>query len=75
MRNHFKQLLLAFSLIALLGLCTGCGDGGDYRRTLESGQQKYLTGQPMTKQEYNAVKNFNNWKSNQGTKTYNQWGD
>ena len=69
-----KRIALVVSLLALMLLCTGCGSDDSYRRTLESGQAKYRSGQPMTKQEYNAVKNFNNWKANQGSKTYDQWG-
>ena len=29
----------------------------------------------MTKEEYNAVKGFNEWKSKQGSKTYSDWDD
>ena len=27
----------------------------------------------MTKQEYNAVKSFNDWRDKQTDKTYDQW--
>lgn len=60
-------LLLCF----LFGSCSNSSD--EYRKTLESGQQKYYSGDSMTKEEYNAVKNFNEWKSNQTPKTYNEW--
>ena len=47
----------------------------DYRKTLEEGQRKYYSGEKMTKEEYNAVKGFNEWKSKQGSKTYSDWDD
>lgn len=72
MKTRFKWIVLAACLLVMLLFCTGCSDDS-YRQTLESGQRKAYSGQPMTKQEYNAVKNFNKWKANQGSKTYDQW--
>ena len=58
--------------ILLLGSCGSSADD-DYRQTLESGQRKYYSGESMTRDEYNAVKSFNNWKSKQGEKSYSEW--
>ena len=66
-------ILAMLIAVALLGGCTSSSKDS-YKDTLVSGQKKYYSGQPMTKQEYNAVKNFNKWKSSQGSKTYDQWG-
>ncbi len=35
--------------------------------------KKYYNGDPMTKEEHDAVKGFNEWKNNQGEKTYDKW--
>lgn len=48
-------------------------DQEQYRNTLESGQQKYYNGESMTQEEYNAVKDFNNWKDKQGEHAYDDW--
>ena len=67
-------LLVLFSAIVGAGYSDGLSNAeNDYRRTLESGQKKYYSGQKMTKEEYNAVKSFNDWKSKQGTKKYSDW--
>lgn len=58
-------------VIWLLGSCSASfnesrkRDQEKYRRTLESGQQKYYNGESMTQEERKAVEDFNNWKSNQ----------
>ena len=68
-------LAVAIVLIVLLFAIGACSSDSkdDYRRTLESGQRKYYTGEKMTREEYNAVKSFNNWKSKQGSKSYSDW--
>ena len=72
-KNSIWSVIGAFALILILiGACSSDSDD-DYRKTLESGRAKYYTGQEMTREEYNAVKSFNKWKSNQGTKTYSDW--
>jgi len=58
--------------ILLLGSC-GSSSDDDFRQTLESGQRKYYSGESMTRDEYNAVKGFNDWKSKQGEKSYSDW--
>ncbi len=70
-----KKRIVIFA-IAVLTVCflTGCGGGDSYRDTLESGLNKYYSGQKMSKSEYNAVKSFNNWKAKQGSKSYSNWG-
>ena len=65
-------VILVVIAILLLGSC-GSSSDDDYRETLESGQRKYYTGEDMTKEEYDAVKSFNKWKSKQGEKSYSEW--
>lgn len=67
---------IALFIIAALSACflSGCGSDDSYRDTLTSGLNKYHSGQSMSKSEYNAVKSYNNWKSNQGSKSYSEWG-
>lgn len=67
-------IIAGIIILVILTLLSG-GSDDSYRQTLESGQKKYYSGQPMTKQEYNAVKGFNKWKSSQGSKTYSEWGN
>ena len=71
-----KNRLLIIATIAIIALTlTGCSSSSDsYRDTLNSGLEKYATGGKMTKQEYNAVKSFNDWRDKQGGKTYDDWG-
>ena len=45
----------------------------DYKDTLNSGMEKYYSGEKMTEKEYKAVKGFNEWKSKQGSKSYSDW--
>ena len=72
--NKGTGIIIAIVIIALLALFGSCSNSDDdYRNTLESGQRKYYSGEKMTKEEYNAVKGFNKWKSNQGSKTYSDW--
>ena len=63
-------------LLAVLAACslTGCGSDDSYRDTLNSGLNKYYSGESMSRSEYNAVRSFNDWKSKQGSKTYDDWG-
>ncbi len=71
--SYMCKCITAFITIFLILNClTGCTNDS-YRETLESGQEKYYSGKPMTEKEYNAVKGFNDWKSKQSSKTYNEW--
>lgn len=54
---------------------TSCNNDDEYRKTLQSGYEKYLNGEDMSREEYNAVKSFNDWKAKQGEKSYNEWDD
>ena len=54
-------------------MLAGCGSNDDFEDTLNSGLEKYQSGETMTKQEYNAVKSFNDWRDKQTDKTYDQW--
>lgn len=66
-------VILAIGVSSLF-ILTGCSSSSDsYRDTLNSGLSKYYSGSSMTRQEYNAVKSYNNWKSKQGSKTYSEW--
>ena len=67
--------LLVIALIALLGSCSGSSSKSEdtYRKNLESGYQKYILNEPMSKEEHDAVENFNNWKSDQQDKRYDEW--
>ena len=67
-------ILICVAIIGILVLAVG-GSDDSYGKILESGQRKYYSGQPMTQQEYNAVKGFNKWKDSQGSKTYDNWGN
>lgn len=68
-RNIIALLIGLFSILML----AGCGSYDDYEDTLNSGLEKYQSGETMTKQEYNAVKSFNDWCDKQTDKTYDQW--
>lgn len=69
-------LIAFFSLLALIGSGSGGSSSNDtYRQNLESGYEKYQKGEKMTREEYNAVKNFNDWKDKQGEKTYSDWNN
>ncbi len=74
MGKRKKGVLLFVAAGVMAAFLTACGNDNSYRDTLESGLNKYYTGQQMSRSEYNAVKSFNNWKSKQGTKTYSDWG-
>lgn len=68
-RNIIALLIGLFSILML----AGCGSNDDFEDTLNSGLEKYQSGKTMTKQEYNAVKSFNDWRDKQTDKTYDQW--
>lgn len=64
-------------IIGILGgtvALTACGSD-EYEQTLKSGYQKYQTGQQMTREEYNAVKSFNDWKYKNSDHTYSEWNN
>ena len=75
MKRIVVLFLLAGLLVALLTGLTACSSDDSYRQTLNSGIQKYQRGEAMSREEYNAVKGFNEWRSNQGEKTYSAWGN
>ena len=68
-RNIIALLIGLFSILML----AGCGSNDDFEDTLNRGLEKYQSGETMTKQEYNAVKSFNDWRDKQTDKTYDQW--
>lgn len=67
-------IILIILLVAGIGSCGGDNDD-EYKKMLESGQEKYYNGEPMTREEYDAVNSFNEWKDKQGSKTYDEWDD
>ena len=69
-KRVLKMLLSGIMLVCFL---SGCGGETQYDRDYKSGMEKYRSGQKMTEGEANAVKNFLDWKSKQGEKTYNEW--
>ena len=71
--SKFGIVIVVIVLLVLLGSCVGGNSDDEYRKTLESGQRKYYSGESMTRDEYNAVKGFNDWKSKQGEKSYSDW--
>jgi len=64
-------VLIIIVLLALIGSCSKSND--TYEKNLKSGMEKYYSGSPMTKEEHDAVQDYNEWKSNQGEKNYDKW--
>lgn len=60
-------------MLLAVGMFSGCSSNDDYKDTLNSGMEKYYSGEKMTEKEYKAVKGFNEWKSKQGSKSYSDW--
>ncbi len=74
MRKKFiKGIVLTLTCVGMMGLFTACSSDDEYRDTLNSGLDKYYNNEDMTKQEHDAVENFNNWKDKQGEKKYSDW--
>ena len=55
----------------VIGIKLFTGKGSEI--TLNSGIEKYNSGESMSEKEYNAVKNYNNGKDSQGEKSYSDW--
>lgn len=68
-----KRILLAVMSVMSIVLLVGCGGETQYDRDFKSGMEKYNSGAKMTEGEAKAVKNFKDWQSKQGEKTYNEW--
>ena len=71
--KKFIKFIIVGVMVPIISLFGGCSSDDEYENTLKSGYSKYLNGDSMTREEYNAVKGFNNWKSKQGEKTYDEW--
>ena len=70
----FGIIGVIIAIIVLFAIIGSCGKSNDsYKETLNNGLEKYYNGDPMTKEEHDAVQNFNEWKNNQGEKTYDKW--
>lgn len=70
-------ILVIIGIVIILSLLGSCSSGGSskYENDLNNGLNKYYNGEKMNEDEYNAVKNFNDWKEKQGEKTYDDWDD
>ena len=70
----FTGLIIVIAIIA--GVSTW-GDSESSRQkqadTLKSGLTKYYSGESMSKDEYNTVKSFNEWKYKNSNHTYDSW--
>ena len=70
--KRVKKFFAGSVFVVMMSLSlVGCTN--DYEDTLKSGIEKYDNGETMTEEEYNAVKNFNEWSDKQGEKTYDEW--
>ena len=76
MNKKTSSAIIAFA-IAIGVLLTSCGKpvswDSEYGKTLKSGIEKYNNGEPMTKQEYNAVKDYKEWEEKNSEQTYDSW--
>lgn len=70
MKKYFVMLLV--SVLSIGCLCS-CTHEDEYRKTLESGYEKYQNGEDMSKEEYEAVKSFNDWKEDNSEQSYDDW--
>lgn len=69
-----KWIIIIGIIVVFLAIVGSCDDSeSDYRKTLESGTKKYYSGESMTKEEYEAVKDFNEWMDDQKDKSYDEW--
>lgn len=74
-RNVIYKAILVVGILCSAVIMSACGGSDSYEQTLKSGYQKYQTGQQMTREEYNAVKSFNDWKYKNSSHTYNDWNN
>lgn len=75
LNKRMKKVFVQIVAVAMFSLMlVGCTDTeSEYDKALKSGFEKYQNGEIMTEQEYNAVKDFNEWADKQGEKTYEEW--
>lgn len=62
-------------VLCMLSQCSQGSGNSSYENNLRSGYSKYQNGESMSKDEYNAVKDFNNWREKQREKKYSDWDD
>ena len=77
-KNGSSPLLVVAVFILLLvalGSCGGSSSDDSYKETLNNGLEKYYNGDEMTKEEYDAVKSYNNWKYKNSDHDYDSWDD
>lgn len=71
-----RRILLICSLIIGVTLSlTACNEDREreQRQRLESAYEKELNNEPMSEEEYNALKSFHDWEDKQNGKTYDEW--
>ena len=76
--NGGSFITIAIIVIAIImGVATCNSDNSSSRQkqadTLKSGLNKYYSGENMSKEEYDAVKSFNNWQYKNSEHTYSSW--
>ena len=69
-------IVVVIIFLMMMGSCVSSNSDEEYKNTLKSGYSKYLNGEEMSKEEYNAVKGYNDWLDKQdNSKTYNEWNN
>lgn len=67
-------LIIAIAIFAGISTCSDDGSSKQKQAdTLKSGLNKYYSGGSMSKEEYNAVKSYNDWKYKNSEHTYSSW--
>lgn len=77
-KEHIKIIICV--ILAILGFATiipslssSNDDKSSYEENLRSGMTKYYSGEKMSREEYNAISNYMDWKDKQTDKSYNDW--
>ncbi|MFR4583618.1 hypothetical protein [Clostridium cadaveris] len=69
-------IFLIVIILGVMGMFETCNDNSkkntSYEKILENGQRKSITGEPMTRQEKDAMKSFNKWKQEEKAKKYSR---
>lgn len=66
-----KKVLISISLFLVSLSLYGCDNS--YEETLDSGLEKYYSGEKMTEQEHDAVESYHDWIDDNKEKTYDAW--
>ena len=75
MKGLIATVVIVVLLLGMIGSCSGASSKSSdrYRQNMESGLQKYYNGEKMNEEEYNAVKDYQNWKYKNSEHTYDDW--